>query len=136
MRQFIIQGEIDCYFANKLHLFHQNFVEEMLLCGVSDATASIDRVKMSKNPKYSIKYYKKIIGGLLKFEPLTSILARDSYGQKLAECTVNHLNDERFIFNNFLVQKVYKWEGSDSMSTQVWKLKNKPIYCLKQYWRL
>jgi hypothetical protein len=89
---------------------------------------------MTKNPRYNMKYYKKIVGGLLKFQPLMKILAEDSNGQKLADCQITHLNDDKLIFDNFLVQKVFNWDGGDLMSTQVWKLKNKPIYCVKQYW--
>lgn len=130
----IISGEVNNYFADKLHQFHDDFVETMLLCGVDAPGTALDKIKMTKNPNFSMPYYKKVVGGLLKFPPQIYVTAIDEFGEVLAECFFTHLNDSKLVNSIFLLQNVYHWESSDLFCAQVWQLKPENMCNINRYW--
>lgn len=133
--KYIFQGEINDYFADRIHEFHDNFVETMLLCGADKLGTPLDEIKMTKNPKYDLKYYKKIVGGILKFPPSLSVCAIDENCELLAELTYFYLNDKKNIKDIFLLQNVYHWQGlSSHYCSQIWLLNKTNMCNIEQYW--
>lgn len=119
----IFSGEINDYFAEKLHSFHDNYVETMLLCGVDKPGTPLDKIKMTKNPSFTMQYYKKVVGGLLKFQPEVYVSCIDELGTILAECTFTYLNDKKHVNSIFLLQNVYNWDSTSLSCAQVWRIK-------------
>ena len=132
-RHFFL-GEANQLFSEKLHSFHELFVESMLLCGVDKPGAPLDEIKMTKNPKYNLKYYKKIVGGILKFAPLISVYCADAEDNILAEMHFTYLNDKKNIDGIFLTQNVYNWDNTNLFCAQVWQLKDVDLYYVNQHW--
>lgn len=131
---YIFRGEINELFAEKLHGFHDEFVETMLLCGVDLVGTALDEVKMTKNPKYDLNYYQKIVGGLLKVDPSVFVCAIDEEGGLLAEMFFTHLNNGKDINSIFLLQNVYNWETSSHYCSQVWSLNPTSTCNINYYW--
>lgn len=135
IHRYIFQGEINHLFAERIHEFHEYFIETMLLCGVDKIGARLDEIKMTKNPKYNLKYYKKIVGGILKFPPELFVCAIDENNDLLAELMYFHLNDSKTIDDIFLLQNVYNWNGAAShYCSQVWLLNKTNMCNIEQYW--
>jgi len=61
------------FFTERIHSFHDKFVDCSLLTGVDKPEAKLDKIKMTKNPKFTLLYYKRIVGGLQKNKPLSII---------------------------------------------------------------
>tara|TARA_B100000212_G_scaffold341984_1_gene326990 strand:- start:17941 stop:18357 length:417 start_codon:yes stop_codon:yes gene_type:complete len=132
-RHFFL-GEANEFFAEKLHSFHDLFVETMLLCGVDEPGTSLDKIKLTKNPAHNLKYYKKIVGGLLKFPPSISISCIDQHQNLIAEMFFTHLDNGKDINGIFLTQNVYHWDGTDLYCVQVWSLKDIDLYYINNHW--
>jgi len=132
----LFYGEINIFFAQKLKDFHDEFVETMLLCGVDKPGKSLEEIKMTKNPSFNMPYFKKLIGGILKFSPEIQISCEDELGNLLAECDFFHLNDRRQLDDIFLLQKIYHWDRSDLFCAQIWKLKATGISEINNFWRV
>ena len=130
----IFRGEISEGFATLVHDFHERFVDKMLICGVDKPGTALDSIKMTKNPNYGLDYYKKIVGGLMKFDPNIYVCAINEQNNLLAEMFLTRLNDKKTINNVFLMQNVYNWEGTNLFCAQVWKLKNNDLLDLNNYW--
>ena len=132
-RHFFL-GEANELFAEKLHVFHDLFVETMLLCGVDKPGTALDKIKLTKNPAYNLNYYKKVVGGLLKFPPNISVCCSDSYGEIIAEMFFTNLNNGKDIDSIFLTQNVYRWDNTDLFSAQVWQVKDADLYYINSFW--
>jgi hypothetical protein len=132
--RYIFQGEINEVFARKLDGFHNEFVETMLLCGVDFAGTPLDEIKMTKNPKYDLGYYQKVVGGILKIDPSIFVCAIDDKGELLAEMYFTHLDDGKDINHIFLLQNVYQWENSAHYCSQVWNLNPTNMCNINHYW--
>ena len=130
----IFQGQANLLFSEKLHGFHEAFVKTMLLCGVDKPGAALDEIKMTKNPAYEINYYKKIVGGLLKFPPNIYICCINELQEMLAEMYLTYLNNKKNINGIFLVQNVYNWDNSSMFCAQVWQLKQADLSTINNYW--
>lgn len=130
----IFQGEINEIFADKLHGFHDLYVETMLLCGVDKVGTPLDEIKMTKNPHYGMPFYKRIVGGLLKFPPSVFCCGIDENGELLAEMFFTHLDNGDDVQGVFLLQNVYHWESPDYYCSQVWQLKTDNQDYINEYW--
>ncbi len=133
-KRHIFSGEINNYFADKLHGFHDRFVETMLLCGVDKPGTALDEIKMTKNPSFTMAYYKKIVGGLLKFQPEIYICCIDENYELLAECYLTHLDNKKDIDDIYLLQNVFNWDRTGLFCAQVWKLKENNMCNINRYW--
>ena len=132
--RYIFRGEINEYFAEKLHGFHDDFVETMLICGVDLVGTPLEEIKMSKNPKYDMNYYKRVVGGILKFPPSIFVCAIDENSELLAEMFITHLNNNKDINDIFLLQNVYHWETANHYCAQVWLLNDSNMCNINHYW--
>lgn len=130
----LFYGEINIFFAQKLKDFHDEFVETMLLCGVDKPGKSLEEIKMTKNPNFNMSYFKKLIGGILKFSPAIEISCEQE-GHLLAECSFFRLNDRKQLDGIFLLQNIYHWDQSDLFCAQIWKLKATDISQINNFWR-
>ena len=130
----IFQGEVNLLFSEKLHDFHDSFVETMLLCGVDKPGTALNKIKMTKNPKYNLDYYKKIVGGLMKFSPNIYSCCINEDGELVAEMCFTYLNDEKYVDGIFLLQNVYYWENSDLFCAQVWQLRDIDLFNINNFW--
>ena len=130
----IIEGEVQLLFSGMLHGFHQNYIEEMLICGVDKVGTPIDKIKMTKNPRYDLNYYKKIVGGFQKVKPFCKVIARIDQDNPLADMNFTYLNNNKDIDDIFLLQNVYNWDREDLFSAQIWGLKNISQKLINQYW--
>ena len=130
----IFSGEINDFFADKLHSFHDEFVETMLLCGVDKVGTALDEIKMTKNPTYDLNYYQKIVGGLLEVEPSIFVCAIDENGELLAEMYYTYLNNGKDVDDIFLLQNVYHWENAAHFCAQVWSLNCSNMCNINHYW--
>jgi hypothetical protein len=117
-----------------LHEFHEQYIEEMLICGVDKPGTPLDKIKMTKNPKYDLGYYKKIVGGIQKFDPFCKVVARVNSENILADMNYVYLNNNKDIRGIFLLQNVYNWDGKNLFSAQVWGVKNISEDLINQYW--
>lgn len=120
-------------FSEKIHSFHNSFVNCSLLTGISSPGTSIDKVPMSKNPKFTLLYYQRIIGGLLENEPLIKILSINN-NEVTANCGVYYLNNNKDIKDLFYRQDISNWEKTSKTCFQVWKLKKIDILKLNKHW--
>lgn len=120
-------------FADKIHSFHDEFVDRFLLIGVDDSNKQLDEVKMTKNPDFSMLYYKRIVGGILENPPLISI--KSFLKNKLsADCGIYYLNNGEDIEDFFLTQNIYQWEGTSKACFQVWRLNFLGIFDMNEHW--
>ena len=119
-----------------LHEFHEQYIEEMLICGVDKLGTSLDKIKMTKNPRYDLAYYKKIVGGIQKFEPFCKVVARLDCENILADMNYFYLNNKKDVEGIFLLQNVYNWDGENLFSAQVWAVKNMPKDLINEYWSM
>lgn len=119
-----------------MHEFHEQYVEEMLICGVDKPGTPLDKIKMTKNPNYDLGYYKKIVGGIQKFEPFCRVVARLDCENTLADMSYIYLNNNKDVEGIFLLQNVYNWDGKNLFSAQVWAVKNMPEHLINQYWSI
>lgn len=130
----IFQGQANLFFSEKLHGFHEAFVETMLLCGVDKPGTALDKIKMTKNPAYKINYYKKVVGGLLKFQPNIYICCTNESQEMLAEMYFTYLDNQKDIDGTFLIQNVYNWDNSSMFCAQVWQLKPVDLFTINNFW--
>jgi len=89
---------------------------------------------MTKNPKFQMPYFKKVVGGILKFDPGIYISCKDELDNLLAECFFFHLNDGKLLNDVFLLQNVYNWNASNLYCAQIWKLKPVSMCNINTYW--
>jgi len=121
------------HFEEKLRSFHDNYVDCFLLVGVAPMGTPLDEIKMTKNPEYSLLYYKRIIGGLNEVAPLIS--CRSFINGKLsASCVIYYLNNYQDIEDFYMIQQVNNWKSTDNSSYQVWKLFRKNIFDINDHW--
>jgi len=125
----------DCedYFAEKLHSFHEEYVDCFLLIGVDAPNKDIESIKMTKNPEFSTLYYKRIIGGIKYVKPIISV---NSFVDKKinASCDIYYLNNYEDIEDFYMVQKVGGWQGTSQCCHQVWKLLKENIFDINEHW--
>ena len=57
--------DADFVFTEKVHSFHDKYIDCFLLIGIDSPEVPLDEVKMTKNPKFSHLYYQRIMGGIL-----------------------------------------------------------------------
>lgn len=130
----IFQGEINEFFADKLHGFHNDYVETMLLCGVDNLGTPLDEIKMTKNPNHDMPFYKRLVGGFLTLDPSVFSCGIDQNGELLAEMFFTYLNNGKDVRGVFLLQNVYHWESPDYYCSQVWSLKTNSLTEINNYW--
>ena len=58
------------FFTERIHSFHDKFVDCSLLTGVDKPEAKLDKIKMTKNPKFTLLYYKRIFDIFLSSESI------------------------------------------------------------------
>tara|TARA_Y100000589_G_C27097933_1_gene606784 strand:+ start:640 stop:1059 length:420 start_codon:yes stop_codon:yes gene_type:complete len=133
--KYIFEGEIEDFFNEKVHRFHDEFVDEVLLCGVDLVGTPLDQIKMTKNYKYKIPFYEKIVGGLLKFPPDILACAIDRKNKLVAELFFTKLDNNADVIDTFLLQNVYQWESDKYYCSQVWKLRDSRLDEIKEYWK-
>ena len=125
--------EADLLFEDKLHSFHDKFVDCFLLTGVDESDKPLDKVKMTKNPKFSLLYYQRIVGGIMENNPIVSIKSISDKNLK-AHCQIYYLNNDTDIEDFFYTQNVYNWQGTQKTCFQVWKLKFISILNMNNHW--
>ena len=126
--------DVENYFTKKIRSFHEAFVEHPLLTGVDSPNLALDKVKMTKNPKFTLLYYKRIVGGIMAGFPLITI---KSFSKKTLRsyCAIHYLNNEEDIENFFYIQNVMNWGGTKKTCFQVWKLKsNSNLLEMNRHW--
>lgn len=123
----------DSFFAKRIKDFHEDFVECFLLIGIDQDNTPIDKIKMTKNPKMSMLYYKRIVGGILATKPLLYI--QSFLDQKLhTSCNIYYLNNNNDIEDFFLYQKVKNWNGSQKSCHQIWRLHFSSLNEMHHFW--
>lgn len=124
---------VEQFFSEKIHSFHDDFVDCSLLTGIDKPEAKLDEIKMTKNPKFTLLYYKRIVGGLLKHKPLSIIKCLDE-DKLIADCGIYYLNNQKDIDGFFYTQNVSNWNGSDKTCFQVWRLKENNFKNINKHW--
>ena len=125
--------DADFIFTEKIHSFHDKYIDCFLLIGIDSPNTSLDEVKMTKNPEFSHLYYKRIMGGILSTSPLLSILSF-SDDHLTASCAIYYLNNNEDIEDFFFVQDVLNWEGSGQTCFQIWRLNYASIHDMNDHW--
>lgn len=124
---------VEHFFTERIHSFHDKFVDCSLLTGVDKPEAKLDKIKMTKNPKFTLLYYKRIVGGLQKNKPL-SIIRSFNKEQLVADCGIYYLNNDKDIDDFFFTQNVCNWNGSNKTCYQVWRLKKNNFKQINKHW--
>lgn len=127
-------GEVNAYFADKLEIVHKNLIETMVFCGVGEIGTKIDKIKMTKNPDFPLKYHRGVMGGILKFKPEVEVYCFDENDSPIAECHFYELNNKKDINSKFLLQSVYNWDSEDFYCAQVWRLKDVSFSLINDLW--
>lgn len=125
--------DVDSIFSEKIHSFHESFVDCSLLVGLDEPNTPLDKVKMTKNPKFTLPYYKRIVGGLLTELPLLTVKSFSKDSLK-SYCAVHYLNNEKDIDDFFYIQNVIDWAGTHKTCFQVWKLNYRSIFEINKHW--
>ena len=126
--------DVETYFTRKIRSFHENFVDQPLLTGVGLPDLTLDKVKMTKNPKFALLYYKRIVGGIMKGFPLITIKCFSKRNLK-SYCAIHYLNNEKDIEDFFYIQNVANWAGSEKTCFQVWKIKrDSNLLTMNNHW--
>ena len=121
------------YFSEKIHSFHDLFVDCFLLIGIDEPDKPLDEIRMTKNPLFSQLYYKRIVGGLMQTRPLINIRSIID-GEISAACDIFYLNNLEDIDNFYMLQKVMNWKNSKLTSHQVWQLNSIDLFALNDHW--
>lgn len=121
------------YFSEKLHSFHDNFVDCFLLIGIDEPNKAWDEIKMTKNPLFSGLYYKRIVGGIMETPPLINIRSIIN-GEISAACDIFYLNNLEDIDNFYMTQRVMNWKNSALTSHQVWQIDSIDLFALNDHW--
>ena len=126
---------VDCesIFSKKLHSFHDQYVDDWLLLGVSLNHTSLDSVKMTKNPKFKLLYFKRIVGGIMANKPLIKVLNIKNE-EILSSCEIFYLNNYSDIEDFYMLQKVYNWKHEGMCCQQVWQLKITNLFDANNHW--
>tara|TARA_E500000331_G_C17177298_1_gene678921 strand:- start:25 stop:447 length:423 start_codon:yes stop_codon:yes gene_type:complete len=128
-----IYFDADNLFAEKISVFHDFFVESFLITGVDKETAPLDEIKMTKNPSFSMLYYKRIVGGVMATKSLLTI--QSFLKSKLhTSCNIYYLNNNNDIDDFFLYQKVRNWNGSNKTCHQLWKMEYVSLKDMHEFW--
>lgn len=125
--------DVENIFSDKIHTFHNAFVDCSLLVGLDEPNTPLDKVKMTKNPKFTLLYYKRIVGGILSNLPLVKIKSFSDHILK-SYCAIHYLNNEKDIDDFFYIQNVMNWAGTNQTCFQVWKLHYSSIFEINKHW--
>ena len=137
MQKYPLETHIfkDCelYFEDKIRSFHDNFIKFFLLIGVDEENVPLDEIKMTKNPSYSGLYFSRIVGGIMKSEPLISI--KNYFNKKIeTNCVIYYLNNNEDIDNFYMLQKIYNWNGSKLICFQIWEMEPCNLIDISDHW--
>ena len=120
-------------FSKKLKKFHEEFKAKALLCGMENVGDDIESIKFSKSPKFTLKYYQRIVGGFKNVPTFARVKSFSDSGLN-AECFFNYLNYDKHIDNVFMLQNVMNWAGTQKFCCTIWSLKSTSISNIKEYW--
>ena len=121
------------HFEEKLRSFHDKYVDCFLLVGIAPTGTSLDAIKMTKNPAYSLLYYTRIVGGLNEVAPLISCRSFIN-GKFSASCVIYYLNNHQDIEDFYMIQQINNWQNTNNSSYQVWKLFKANIFVINDHW--
>ena len=132
--QFIFNGDAQESFYAKLDSLHEKYVYHLLLSGVAPLATDLESIKMTKSPRVSDKYCKRVVGGLLNVKPkITARLVED--GALRLECMFTTLNDNEYVNDElFMIQNVIDYPQINKFSCQVWYLAETSMNQIKEHW--
>ena len=128
---FLDHAELEFY--DKLRSFHDLFVEQALVTGVAEKNAHIEDIPFSKNPKFTLTYYRKIIGGLTNITPhvLVRCIKED---EVIIDCAFTKIQVDEHINNVYMTQNVMNWTNKKNFCCQVWKLFDTSVKEVNHFW--
>jgi len=133
VRKHLFVDQANLRFYSRLEEFHDLFVEQFLLGGVAKNNTHIEDIPFTKNPKFTLKYYEKIIGGLTNLKP--SIMVKLIQEEDLViECFFTDIRIDEDINNVYMVQNVMKWNSEKHFCCQVWKLFDTDVESVNDFW--
>ena len=128
-----IYFDADNIFSEKISVFHDFFVDSFLVTGIDKELAPLDEIKMTKNPNFSMLYYKRIVGGVMATKPL--LIIQSFLNSSLhTSCNIYYLNNNNDIDDFFLYQKVRNWGGSKKTCHQLWRMEYISLKDMHEFW--
>lgn len=128
---FLDQAELEFY--EKLESFHDLFVEQALITGISEKNTHIDEIPFSKNPKFTLPYYNKLIGGFTNNKPhALARLVKDN--EIIIDCIFTEIKADEYINNTYMIQNVMNWSNKKNFCCQIWKLFEASTREINHFW--
>jgi len=128
-----VYSDAEEVFRKKISEFHEKFVDCFLLTGLADEQTPLEEIKMTKNPKFTMLYYKRIVGGIMKHSPI--FCAQSFISSKLnASCNIYYLNNDKDIEDFFLYQRVGNPTTPDKILVSIWKMHFHALTEFNDFW--
>lgn len=122
--RYIYDGSARIEFYERIGIFHEKYIEHLLMSGVDKLEVDIEDIKMTKHPNTTLEYCKKVMGGVKTVKPFCTFqLMSDSRVEH--ECIFTELNDDNDWFANdiFMIQTVPNYPYPSKFSCQFWTTK-------------
>ena len=128
-----VYTDVEDIYREKISKFHEKFVDCFLLTGIGGKNTPLDEVKMTKSPKFTMLYYKRIVGGLIKHKPILS--AQSFISSNLnASCNIYYLNNDKDIEDFFIYQRVNNPNEPTKILISIWKLHFHALTEFNDFW--
>jgi len=101
--------------------------------GVAEKGTPLESIKMTKSPKTTDKFCRRVVGGLVNIDPQAFIRLLGISGTEM-ECIFTKIDDYGKTRHMFMVQNVMAWPVRDKFSCQVWYLGETDITQIQQHW--
>ena len=132
-RQYIFNADAQKDFYKRLDNLHDKYVYLLLLNGVAEKGSDLESIKMTKNPNASLKYCKRVVGGLTNVKP--QIIARlTEDGLIRLECIFTHIYDGKILNHLYMIQNVMDWPQIGKFSCQIWYLGETGLSQVEKIW--
>ena len=131
--QYIFDNSAQDAFYEKIGSMHDEYVNHMIMSGVSVKKTKLETVDMVKSPRSSQAYCERVIGGLLNIKPRVIVKLTEDKKTKI-ECIFTKINDEEHINHLFMIQNVMDWPAIGKFSCQIWYLGDTSVKQVKDHW--
>tara|TARA_B000000475_G_scaffold270101_2_gene265129 strand:+ start:633 stop:1079 length:447 start_codon:yes stop_codon:yes gene_type:complete len=121
--EYVFGDGAEEYFYTLLDNFHENYVDQLMLSGVSDNNSDIESIVFSESEKFNEITFDVIIAGIKLMKPLIKCSLMSGKRLEL-EC---QFFDFGVIFdkcNIIMVQNIMDWTSKKNFCCQIWKLKD------------
>ena len=134
MHHFIFHNSAIDIFSTKLINFHEECVDELVMTGVGSLDDDIQDVKMTRMGN-SMKYLRRVIGGLINTPALFHIWCEDEDKNKWTECTISYILDDELVEDYYMLHKICNYPNTGSALYSIWKLKLIIPEYINNFWR-